>query len=74
MAANLPSLPSLVTPGDPGDELGAFIRHLASAPSSLWASPPGPRPPDQRGREIKREHIQGWQIAQPDPGPWERAA
>lgn len=28
MPANLPPVPTIVTPGDLGDELGSFLRHL----------------------------------------------
>jgi site-specific recombinase XerD len=40
MTATLPSVPPLVTPGDLGDELGSFVRHLRAAnvsPNTIYA-------------------------------------
>ena len=40
MAGTIPALPTLVTPGDLGDEMGAFVRHLRAdhlSPNSVYA-------------------------------------
>lgn len=74
MAATIPALPALVTPGDLGDEMGAFVRHLRAenlSPNSVYAYVGAVvslgnyliehrLPTDVAA--IKREHIQDWQI------------
>ena len=74
MAATIPALPALVTPGYLGDEMGAFVRHLRAenlSPNSVYAYVGAvvslgnylvehDLPTDVAA--IKREHIQDWQI------------
>jgi site-specific recombinase XerD len=73
MAANLPSIPTLVTPGDLADEMQSFVRHLRAqnvSPNTVYAYAgavvslgeylvQNDLPTDIRA--IERQHIERWQ-------------
>jgi site-specific recombinase XerD len=72
MAATVPSAPTLVTPGDLGEELGAFTRHLRAgnvSPNTIYAYGGAVVSLGEflmahgfptNVREIRREHVEEW--------------